>query len=150
MEVACLAICSDVILNNHTIKTDKFSTQVFKPTSSLEQNAACAIKCIYLTHYHLPDYMKSLPISAWCESFFVEFHHLYSSPNITRMIQRRMKKWKGGCTTYERCKHGIQTLVGKLEGKRSLWRPRLTRLGTTAGTGPFRQNTFFNYLEYHL
>jgi len=68
-----LAILSDVILNNHSIKTDKFSTEVFKPTSSLEKNADFATKCKYLTHCHLPGYIKSLPISAWCEMFSWSF-----------------------------------------------------------------------------
>jgi hypothetical protein len=54
----------------------------------------------------------------------VEFHNLYSSLNIIRMINSRRMRWAGHVALMgeKRNAHGI--LVGKAEGKRPLGRPR--------------------------
>jgi hypothetical protein len=53
-----------------------------------------------------------------------ELHILYSSPNIIRQIKARIMRWVGymACTGEERKVY--RALVGKLEVKRPLVRPR--------------------------
>jgi hypothetical protein len=53
-----------------------------------------------------------------------ELNDLYCSPNIVRAIKSRRMRWAGNVARMgeSRGVHGV--LVGKLEGKRPLWRPR--------------------------
>jgi hypothetical protein len=53
-----------------------------------------------------------------------EFHNLYSSPNIVKVIKSRRLRWTGhvGRMGQGRCVYRI--LVGKPVGKRPLGRPR--------------------------
>ena len=51
-----------------------------------------------------------------------ELNHLYSSPNIVRVIKSRRLRWAGHMSRMG--ERRIQGLVGKLEGKRPLGRPR--------------------------
>jgi hypothetical protein len=51
-----------------------------------------------------------------------ELHNLYSSPNIIMMSKSRMR-WAGHIARMEET-NAYRILVGKLEGKRPLGRPR--------------------------
>ena len=53
-----------------------------------------------------------------------ELNDLYTSPNIVRVIKSRRMRWAGHVArmSERRCVYGV--LVGKLEGKRPLRRPR--------------------------
>jgi hypothetical protein len=55
-----------------------------------------------------------------------ELHNLYSSPSIIRMIKSRRMRWVGHVTCMEEKRNAYMILVGKLEGKRPLERPRRT------------------------
>jgi hypothetical protein len=52
-----------------------------------------------------------------------ELHNLYSSPNIIRMI--KSKEMSRACSTNGKKRNSYRILVGNLEGKRPLGRPRL-------------------------
>ena len=52
-----------------------------------------------------------------------ELNGLYSSPNIVRVIKSRRMRWAGNVARMGR-RGAYRVLVGKPEGKRSLWRPR--------------------------
>ena len=54
-----------------------------------------------------------------------ELSDLYSLPNIVRVVKSRRMRWAGHVARMGegRCVHRV--LVGKPEGKRLLWRPRL-------------------------
>jgi hypothetical protein len=52
-----------------------------------------------------------------------ELHNLYSSPNIIRMIKRRIR-WAGHVVRMGEKMNEYSLLVGKPEGKRPLGRPR--------------------------
>jgi hypothetical protein len=49
---------------------------------------------------------------------------LYSSPSIIRMIKSRRMKWVGHVAWMGKERNAYRLLVGKLEGKRPLGRPR--------------------------
>jgi hypothetical protein len=53
-----------------------------------------------------------------------ELHSLYSSPNIVRVIKSRRMRWAGHVTRMEEGRGFYRVLVGRLEGKRQLGRPR--------------------------
>jgi hypothetical protein len=53
-----------------------------------------------------------------------EFHNLDSSLNISRVIKPRMIRWEGHVARIGEGRHLYKMLVGKLEGKRPLARPR--------------------------
>jgi len=53
-----------------------------------------------------------------------ELNHLYSSPNIVRVIKWRRMRWAGHVTCMGEERGVCRVLVGKLEGKRPLGRPR--------------------------
>jgi hypothetical protein len=53
-----------------------------------------------------------------------EFHNLYSSPSIIRMIKSRRMRWAGHVARMGAKKSAYRILVGKPEGKRPLERPR--------------------------
>jgi hypothetical protein len=61
---------------------------------------------------------------SWRKLHNDELHSLYSSPNIVKVIKSRRMRWAGHVArTGERM--GVYTvLVGRLEGKRPLGRPR--------------------------
>ena len=53
-----------------------------------------------------------------------ELNDLYSSPNIVRVIQLRRMRWAGHVTRTGEERGVYRVLVGKLEGRRPLGRPR--------------------------
>ena len=54
-----------------------------------------------------------------------ELSELYSSPNIIRVIKSRRMKWAGHVACMGDSRGVYRVLVGKLEGKRPLGRPRV-------------------------
>jgi hypothetical protein len=53
-----------------------------------------------------------------------ELHILYSSPNIIRLIKSRRMRWAGHVARMGEERNVYKVLMGKLEGKRPLGRPR--------------------------
>jgi len=53
-----------------------------------------------------------------------ELNDLYSSPNIVRVIKSRRMRWTGHVARMGEEKGVYRVLVGKLEGRRPLGRPR--------------------------
>jgi transcription termination factor 2 len=53
-----------------------------------------------------------------------ELHNLYSSPSIKSMIKSRRMRWAGHVARMRTRRNAYRILVGKLEGKRPLRRPR--------------------------
>jgi hypothetical protein len=53
-----------------------------------------------------------------------ELHNLYSSPNIIRQIKSRRMRWAGHVAHMGEERNVYNVLMGKLEGKRPLGRPR--------------------------
>jgi hypothetical protein len=53
-----------------------------------------------------------------------ELHNLYSSLNIVRVIKSRRMRWTGHVTRIGEGRGAYRVLVGRLEGKRPLGRPR--------------------------
>jgi hypothetical protein len=53
-----------------------------------------------------------------------EFHGLYSSLNIVRVIKSRRMRWAGHMACMEEGRGVYRVLVGRPEGKRPLGRPR--------------------------
>jgi hypothetical protein len=53
-----------------------------------------------------------------------ELHALYSSPNIIRVIKSRRLRWAGHVARMGEGRGAYGILVGKLEGRRPLRRPR--------------------------
>jgi hypothetical protein len=53
-----------------------------------------------------------------------ELRDLYSSPSIIRIIKSRRMKWAGHVARIGEKRNAYRLLVGKLEGKRPLGRPR--------------------------
>jgi hypothetical protein len=53
-----------------------------------------------------------------------EFHKLYSSPNIVRMIKSRRMRWVGHVARMGRGRGVYRVVVWRSEGKRPLGRPR--------------------------
>jgi hypothetical protein len=53
-----------------------------------------------------------------------ELCNLYSSPSIIRMMKPRRMRWEGDVARMRDKRIAYRTLVGKLEGKRPLGRPR--------------------------
>jgi hypothetical protein len=53
-----------------------------------------------------------------------EIHHLYSSPNIVRVIKSRRMRWAGHVACMGEGRGVYRVLVGRPEGKRPLGRPR--------------------------
>jgi hypothetical protein len=60
----------------------------------------------------------------WSKLHNEELHNLYSSPNIIRMIKSRRMRWAGHVARMGEKRNAYRILVGKLEGKRPLGRPR--------------------------
>jgi hypothetical protein len=61
---------------------------------------------------------------SWRKLHNDELHSLYSSPNIVRMIKSRMMRWVGDVARMGEWRGVYRVLVGSLEGKRPLGRPR--------------------------
>jgi hypothetical protein len=53
-----------------------------------------------------------------------ELCDLYSSPSITRKIKSRRMRWPGHVARMGEKRNAYRLLVGKIEGKRTLGRPR--------------------------
>ena len=53
-----------------------------------------------------------------------ELNDLYSIPNIVRVIKSRRMRWAGHVARMGEERGAYRVLVGKLEGKRPLWRHR--------------------------
>jgi hypothetical protein len=53
-----------------------------------------------------------------------ELHNLYSSPNIIRLIKSNRMRWAGHVARMRETRNAYRILVGKLEGKRPLGRPK--------------------------
>ena len=60
----------------------------------------------------------------WRRLHDVELNDLYSSPNIVRVIKSRRMRWAGHVARMDEERGVYRVLVGKLEGKRPLGRPR--------------------------
>jgi hypothetical protein len=61
----------------------------------------------------------------WRKLHNEELHDLYSSPCIIRIIKKRRMRWAGYVALMGEKRNAYRLLVGKLEGKRPLGRPRL-------------------------
>jgi hypothetical protein len=61
---------------------------------------------------------------SWRKMHNNELHNLYSSPNIIRVIKVRRLRWAGHVARIVEGRGVYRVLVGKLEGKRPLGRPR--------------------------
>jgi hypothetical protein len=60
----------------------------------------------------------------WRKLHNEEFHKLYSSPSIIRVIKSRMMRWAGHVARMSEKRNAYKILVGKPEGKTPLGRPR--------------------------
>jgi hypothetical protein len=60
----------------------------------------------------------------WRKLHNKEFHDLYSSPSIIRIIKSRRMRWAGHVAQMREKKNTYRLSVGKPEGKRPLGRPR--------------------------
>jgi hypothetical protein len=72
---------------------------------------------------YLPRLYSSLLDLARFFSFLI-YTHLYSSPNIIRMIKSRRMRWAGHVEQMGATRNAYTILVGKPEGKRPLGRTR--------------------------
>jgi hypothetical protein len=61
---------------------------------------------------------------SWRKLHNDELHSLYSSPNIVRMTKSRRMRWAGHVARMGEGRGVYSVLVGRLEGKRPLGRPR--------------------------
>jgi hypothetical protein len=81
----------------------------------------------------------------WRKLHNVELSDLYSLPNILRVVKSRRMRWAGHVARMGQGRVVYRVLVGKLEGKRPLGRPRrrwedknkmdLQEVGGVVGTG---------------
>ena len=60
----------------------------------------------------------------WRKLHNEELNDLYSSPNIVRVLKSRRLRWAGHVARMKEGRGVYKVLVGKLEGKRPLGRPR--------------------------
>jgi hypothetical protein len=60
----------------------------------------------------------------WRKLHYEELHGLYSSPSIVRVIKARRMRWAGHMARMGEVRGAYNILVGKLEGRRPLLRPR--------------------------
>jgi hypothetical protein len=60
----------------------------------------------------------------WRKLLSRELHNLYLSPDIIRQIKSRRMRWAGHVARMRGGRNVYRVLVGKLEGKRPLERPR--------------------------
>jgi hypothetical protein len=61
----------------------------------------------------------------WRKLHNEELDDLYSLPNIVRVVKSRRMRWVGDVELMGEERGVHRVLVGKPEGKRQLWRPRL-------------------------
>jgi transcription termination factor 2 len=61
---------------------------------------------------------------SWRKFYNDEFHSLYFSPNIVRMIKSRRMRWAGHVARMGEGRVVYRFLAGRSEGKRPLGRPR--------------------------
>jgi hypothetical protein len=61
---------------------------------------------------------------SWRKLHNDELHSLYSSPNIVKVIKSRRMRWAGHVARMGEGRGVYRVLVGRLEGKRPLGRPR--------------------------
>jgi hypothetical protein len=61
----------------------------------------------------------------WSRLHNEEFHSLYRSPNIVRVIKSRRLRWADHLARMEEGRSLFDILTGKPKGKRPLGRPRL-------------------------
>jgi hypothetical protein len=60
----------------------------------------------------------------WRKLHNEEFHNLYSSPSIIRVVKSRRMRWAGHIARMEEKRNAYRILVGEPEGKRPLGRQR--------------------------
>jgi hypothetical protein len=60
----------------------------------------------------------------WRKLHNEELRDLYTSPSIIRIIKSRRMKWAGHVARMGKKRNAYRLLVGKLDGKRPLGRPR--------------------------
>jgi hypothetical protein len=60
----------------------------------------------------------------WRKLHQVEFHNLYSSPNIIKMIKSRRLRWAEHVARMGATRNSYRILVGNPEGKKPLGRKR--------------------------
>ncbi|KAJ4452005.1 hypothetical protein ANN_03517 [Periplaneta americana] len=60
----------------------------------------------------------------WKKLYYAELHALYSSPDIIRNIKSRRLRWAGHVARMGEYRNAYRVLVGRLEAKRPLERPR--------------------------
>jgi hypothetical protein len=63
-------------------------------------------------------------MGGWKKLHNEELHNLYSSPSIIRIIKSRRMRWAVHVARMGEKRNVYRLLVGKLEGKRPLGRPR--------------------------
>jgi hypothetical protein len=63
-------------------------------------------------------------MGGWKKLHNEELHNLYSSPSIIRIFKSRRMKWAEHVTRMWEKRNEYRILMGKLEGKRPLGRPR--------------------------
>ena len=61
----------------------------------------------------------------WRKLHNEELNELYSPPNIVRVIKSRRMRWAGHVARMGERRGVYRVLVGKPEGKRPIWGPRL-------------------------
>ena len=65
----------------------------------------------------------------WRRMHNEELNDLYASPNIVRVIKSRRMRWVGHVARMDKERGVYRVLVGKLEGRRPLGRPRRRWVG---------------------
>jgi hypothetical protein len=63
-------------------------------------------------------------MGGWRKLHNEELHNLYSSPSVIRIINSRRMRWAGHVAGMGEKRNAYRLLVGKLEGKKPLGRPR--------------------------
>jgi hypothetical protein len=59
-------------------------------------------------------------VGGWGKLHNEEFHNLYGSPSIIRMMKSGRMRWTGHVARMREKRNAYRILVGKLEGKRPL------------------------------